>query len=607
VTAWLAKLVIDIFGWAFSVDLLNGAHGALAPIGNATQALYANVIGASFMTAAVLLCGIWAIWKGLAQRRFSEALTGIGVSVLLVAVALLLIQKPVETIGMASKDVNQLSTVLLSAGTTAATGDTTNPLQKSQDHLFQTFVYDPWVVLEFGGLKHCVAASKDSDGFPNPVAPTSTDRVTCRDHLQEHGGFGGYAPRFLQFAPSSAERDVMYKSMNEGVQPKDPCKNPDGKAQGNPETGAVTSPGQLCDPKFMAGWKVDKADAPAVDIQQAGGAYQRFVLAVLLFIGVLGAVLLLGMLAFAALIYQVIALLLLAFAPIMLLAGLFPGAGHRVFRAWLGKLATALFIKLIYSLLLAVLIGVSMALVSSIGSVSYLMAFGLQAAFFWTVFLKRHALTAMMSHRDQSRIERTATRSVTSPLATAGGLVGGAWLERKVESHRDKESERTQEHAKPPASANPATVQTKEPTMQNDQSAGRREFATDVADAREQKQNGTAPALDPKQASPKVMNGAEPPREFAAAFAAAKTNGSSSAPTDGPERQSVWTRPPDVGSAPAPAVPRHWAVTDEPVPPPPPNLPPERAPQVDTERYLPGQPTTITVRPQPAPERPTRP
>src|SRR3954452_12359407 len=49
-TSFLVRTVIDLFTWAFSLDLLGGApgraaHGALAPVPNATSSLYENVIG----------------------------------------------------------------------------------------------------------------------------------------------------------------------------------------------------------------------------------------------------------------------------------------------------------------------------------------------------------------------------------------------------------------------------------------------------------------------------------------------------------------------------------------------------------------------------------
>ena len=86
---------------------------------------------------------------------------------------------------------------------------------------------------------------------------------------------------------------------------------------------------------------------------------------------------------------QVVALVLLGFAPVALIIGIFPGAGHAFFRGWLTKLATAIFIKALYSLVIAIVVAVSAALTASTGSLGFLFAFGLQTIFFWAIFLNR--------------------------------------------------------------------------------------------------------------------------------------------------------------------------------------------------------------------------
>ena len=71
---------------------------------------------------------------------------------------------------------------------------------------------------------------------------------------------------------------------------------------------------------------------------------------------------LLGFLSLAVILAQVVALVLLGFAPVALIIGIFPGAGHDFFRGWLTKLATAIFIKALYSLVIAIVVAVSAAL-----------------------------------------------------------------------------------------------------------------------------------------------------------------------------------------------------------------------------------------------------
>ena len=146
----------------------------------------------------------------------------------------------------------------------------------------------------------------------------------------------------------------------------------------------------------FVGYRVDKTDSPAVDIQQAGGAYQRLTFAAIVFLGAVGAIALLGFLALAVILAQVVALVLLGFAPVALIIGIFPGAGHAFFRSWLSKLATAVFIKALYSLVIAIVVAVSAALAASTDSLGFMFAFGLQTLFFWAIFLYRKQITGRL-------------------------------------------------------------------------------------------------------------------------------------------------------------------------------------------------------------------
>jgi len=367
----LVKCTIDLFTWAFSLDLLNGNSGALVPIGEAITSLYENVIGESWMVAAILVAGIWGIWKALVQRRYTETAGALALSVVFVVIALFFVYQPERTIGQASQWTNTLSLAFLSGANRGSLDDPEQAKRQVSDHLFETLVVQPWAVLEFGGLEHCVDTDRlDQDGFPRPVGPHDSARDVCRAHLKAgKDGFGGYALRFLRQRPGSEERKAEYDAIREGQAPAD---------------------------RQFAGYKVDKADAPAVDAQQAGGAFQRLTFSVVVAIGALGAVALLGFLSLAVILAQVIALVLLGFAPVALVIGIFPGAGHAFFRGWLAKLATAVFIKALYSLVIAIVVAVSAALTASTGSLGFLFAFALQTIFFWAIFLYRKQITSRL-------------------------------------------------------------------------------------------------------------------------------------------------------------------------------------------------------------------
>jgi hypothetical protein len=377
-TSFLVKIVIDLFTWAFSLDLLGGdpatgGDGALAPVSEAIASVYENVIGEAWMVVAILVAGIWGIWKALVQRRYTETAGALGVSVLFVLIALFFVYQPERTIGEASRWTNTMSLAFLSGANRGSLDDPQQAKGQVADHLFESLVYQPWVVLQFGGLRHCVDTGKvDEHGYPRPVSPHDPARDVCRDHLKAGSdGHGGYAPRFLRQPAGSDERDAEYDALRKGELPED-------------------------EDRQFAGYRVDKSDSPAVDIQQAGGAFQRLTVAVVLFLGTLGAVALLGFLSLAVILAQIVALVLLGFAPVALVIGIFPGAGHAFFRGWLAKLATAVFIKALYSLVIAVVVAVSAALASATDELGFLLAFGLQAVFFWAIFLYRKQISARL-------------------------------------------------------------------------------------------------------------------------------------------------------------------------------------------------------------------
>jgi hypothetical protein len=377
-TSFLVKVVIDLFTWAFSLDLLGGdpatgSGGALAPVSEAIASVYENVIGEAWMVVAILIAGIWGIWKALVQRRYTETAGALSLSVLFVIVALFFVYQPERTVGEASRWTNTMSLAFLSGANRGSLDDPQQAKRQVSDHLFASLVYQPWVVLQFGGLRHCVDTGKvDENGYPRPVSPHDPARDVCRDHLEPGtDGHGGYAPRFLRQPAGSDERDAEYNALRKGELPEDR------------------------DAQF-AGYQVDKADSPAVDIQQAGGAFQRLTVAVVLFLGTLGAVALLGFLSLAVILAQIVALVLLGFAPVALVIGIFPGAGHAFFRGWLAKLATAIFIKALYSLVIAIIVAVSAALASATAELGFLLAFGLQAVFFWAIFLYRKQISARL-------------------------------------------------------------------------------------------------------------------------------------------------------------------------------------------------------------------
>jgi hypothetical protein len=390
-TSFLANLLISLFSFAFSLDLLNGSAatggaGALAPVSAAIHSIYANVFGGPWLVLAVAVVGVWAMWRALVQRRYSETAGALGLSLIYVVLALFFVAQPAATIGSASKWTNQMSESFLSISDRGSLSGARQAKDDAANQLFDLLVFKPWVVLDFGGLEHCALAgsgSSDSDPESAPVRPLSSNpsrdatlarRLASGTEVSADGkvcvnNANKYASHFLRFGLDTDERSAEYDALNGG----DSSKLPD----------ADTA---------KAGYRLGVADKPATDAMEAGGQYQRLLVAILVFLGELGAFCLLGSLSVGIILAQVLLLLLLAFAPVALVAAAIPGRGHDFFKGWLEKLAGYLLRKAAYSLILAILLAVNGALASATSALGWLMSFGLQALFFWAVFLQRKTL-----------------------------------------------------------------------------------------------------------------------------------------------------------------------------------------------------------------------
>jgi hypothetical protein len=389
ITAFLAYAVITVFAFAFSLDLVNGnstgGSGALTPVSTAIQNLYAHTFGAPWLVAAIVLAGCWAMWKALIQRRYTETAGSLAVSLFYCVLAIGIVTQPQRTIAPVSKLSNELSTAILSLTNEGGIDSERQAKTTASNRLFSMLVLDPWTVLEFGGTEHCTTGPNSTRSVPvRPLAANATQdarlagQLETRSEVQAAGktcvnNRNKYTAHFLAYPFQSKERNAEYEALQKGDTGKLPETDPS---------------------KNTNSYTLGKADEPAAEAMGKGGQYQRMLLSFVILAGEIGAFLLLGALALGIVIAQLLLLLLLCFAPVALLIGIFPGRGHDYFRSWLTKLAGFLSRKVIYSLILAVTLAVSQALTDATSNLGWLLAFLLQAAFLWTVFIQRKSLTA---------------------------------------------------------------------------------------------------------------------------------------------------------------------------------------------------------------------
>lgn len=432
-TAFLANALITLFTFAFSLDLVNGSQatggaGALAPVSGAVHTIYSTVFGAPWLTVAVVLAGMWAMWRALVQRRYVETFGALALSLVYVVIALAFVTEPQATIGSASRWTNEMSSAFLSLTSQGNLSSQQQAKRADSDQLFDVLIYQPWVVLQFGGVEHCVTTGTSNSASVQPLSAQESQALANGTEIQAGdrtciNNANKYASHFLRYSPDDNDRTDEYTALEKGDSGDLPNSDPS-KASGS--------------------YKLGPADEPAADAMGKGGQYQRLLLSIVIFAGECGAFLLLGALSVAVILSQVILLLLLAFAPVALVVAVFPGRGHAFFLGWLTRLATFLLRKAVYSLVLAVLLAVAAALDSASADLGWLMSFGLEATFFWATYLYRHQLTSHLSlattghggTEDQAlrfatlyaftrNLGRRALRTLPTPPSGGGGSSNG--------------------------------------------------------------------------------------------------------------------------------------------------------------------------------------
>lgn len=391
ITCFLANGVIILFALAFNLNLLTGngtpGSGALTPVSAAIHNLYTNTFGTPWLIAMVVLVGCWAMWQALIQRRYTETAGALAVSLLYFLIAVGIVTQPERTIGPASKLSNQISTAVLSLTNEGSVGNETQAKTGASNQLFELLVLNPWTVLEFGGIEHCATVNhgKPRSVAVRPLSSNPAQDTKLATQLEngtevkgEHGktcinNRNKYAVHFLAYPFQSDSRNSEHEAL-ENADDEDLPESDPAKTSGT--------------------YPLGPADEPAAEAMGKGGQYQRLLLAIVILAGEVGAYLLLGALALGVILAQILLLTLLAFAPVALLIGIFPGRGHDFFGAWIAKLASYLARKIIYSLILAIVLAVCQALDDATSNLGWLLAFALQAAFLWTVFLQRNRLAA---------------------------------------------------------------------------------------------------------------------------------------------------------------------------------------------------------------------
>jgi hypothetical protein len=405
-------IVFGAFSWAFSYDYLTGPDGLLGPIEKYVENFHKSI----------LALGGFMMWMAI-KGRPDKAISGLAMSFLGTILLGMLVLNLSLVMGTVTRFTNEVSLSFLSGFSDVRNAE--DGRQKVTDHLFDTFIVKSWALLNFGGLKHCVDTdTKDDDGFPLPVNWHDKSADVCRNHMKPENGYGGYADRFLRHPVGSEERNKAYEEIKDG------------------EVDSQT-----------AVYKVDKSDAPAVDIQQAGGATSRTRMIVLVCFMSLGLITLLGILVAVVLIATLFMLGLLGLLPIVAIACWFPPF-HKFVKWWASTMGGLIIIKLIFAIAIAVIAAVSAMLMAATVVIGLLWAIILQTVFIWGILLfRKRILNAMGSTVNSyggpgSNTAWQAFRKPTMVMAGGIGALAGVYAAKhKIEEDEEEKKKEAQEGA----------------------------------------------------------------------------------------------------------------------------------------------------------------
>jgi hypothetical protein len=381
---FVMKGVLLLFEWGFSIDLLGSAMSGMR---RTLTTLHERVIGESWFLAALSVTALWGIWRGLVQRQTTQTILGLAATGLLLVGGLVVLARPDETVGRASRMSNDAALGLLSAATTQDVDHPARSLADASIGVFDAMVRDPWCALEFGSVTYCAEHAKGQSTVTN-------------------------ADVWLRYDAGSVKRKGLYRLLkgkdpnDDGHDLLDTVTQPIGDVTGIDES--EEKPDLPDDVKAMVAEDKDRAR-----MQEAGGTFTRFGLLVMIAIGMTGAAALLAYLGVRLLLAAVMSLILLLLAPAVLLAPCFGESGRATFIAWAKRLVGALATKLIYALFLAVVLAAAATLRSL--DIGWFGTWLLQIAFWWGVLLKRNELIGFVSVRSN----QGEGHGVTSTLAHA--------------------------------------------------------------------------------------------------------------------------------------------------------------------------------------------
>ncbi len=359
----LVGFAISVVQWAFHLDLAN----IIAPTLHQITGKLVQLIFDPWVATVVVVGAAWLVWWGLVRRRASIAGEGAVWMLVTLVVAIAFLAQPTSLLVGADHVTSSIGTSALSAlapitpsdskvagALTPSSAYKKGPasdaeLRRTSNTIWDTYVYEPWLVAEFGSI------SVGTTAGPAWLA------------LQANGGTVQAEQAVL-----GAQSTGAAGTGKGGIGAKQEGSNSAAGSTAGTSAGGSTSAAGSTSGTSAAPSPAAAGTATAATQGWFAGSYPagRFGVVLVAFLAAAALCALLAALALAVLLAQVALVLLVALAPLFLLLGIHPGQGRRVALRWAELAVAAVLKRVVYAVALAavlVVIGALIALMSAAG------------------------------------------------------------------------------------------------------------------------------------------------------------------------------------------------------------------------------------------------
>lgn len=424
---YVLKAVITLVEIAFGLNLF-GNDRAMSGISGALGTLYNN-FDVPWFGAVLAAIGLWGIWTGLVQRKHTYTIGATLSSVLMIVLAMWIIAKPQDTVGAVYGAANEASLDLIAAPSQGTIGNPQGSFANAMSSLWDQMVRGPWCALDFTSIAFCYGhpesqavhvAAQDAyldNGILLPelsdaMSPSggncgssSVDGIKCIQHyVESHQPYPPPATRadlYLRYSPGGKPRSDLWTYYH-----------------GTDDAHILI---------FDVGGGTPGKNPEAVSIQGSDGWITRIGLLLLLGFGLLGALLMLVWIAVRLALQTCMGLVLLGLTPITLIFPAFGENGRAMFGKWGKALLGALISKAFYAAMLAAAVTGSSAIAKLAGNgASFGISFLLLAAFWWSLFLKRNEILALVQAGPRNALADPERGHVAARALAGYGAVLGA-------------------------------------------------------------------------------------------------------------------------------------------------------------------------------------